>query len=506
MVESAYSDLFSVNAVAKLSQMPTLDDYYDTEKRANEIIAKAQELNKTHNISADFINDKKGAKAWDSFANITDIRSTSSPEAMDKSVAVLEKAFEKGLIYENYLNMAKSTAIKKVSHDKYTQEMMAKTGLAATGNVNVALNSIKLATQFTETDPSKINFTNFIWEGLDVAEQGVISSKKVQGGGLDDDKITSFTEALNNIYKKNDITKGRQQLSNWMDANAGSVFETAYDEMGKYILGPQNFKAMSKEKGIHQIKEMFLDHITESAQDSKFMTVRASLEAVGRNSNHDNNIADAAAAAAFSEPTALKASSLGALGLGSESRAKAVMKESIDKAKAASRKAMNEIDYQEAMAKAASVDTVRITESAISETTQTALKHMPNIKMSGGGGLGMAMVGAAAGLLVSGYASGNPLRDKQASEVAQSQTQQTQTMSVPQFMEQGGMVTGNSQGGYVINLQADTKKGRKYMQQMMAQAAQASVGGAVSVNMNLRDVSKNGITDKDIEDFVNRHL
>ena len=42
-----------------------------------------------------------------------------------------------------------------------------------------------------------------------------------------------------------------------MDANAGSVFETAYDEMGKYILGPQNFKAMSKEKGIHQIKEMF---------------------------------------------------------------------------------------------------------------------------------------------------------------------------------------------------------------------------------------------------------
>ena len=182
------------------------------------------------------------------------------------------------------------------------------------------------------------------------------------------------------------------------------------------------------------------------------------------------------------------------------------MKESIDKAKAASRKAMNEIDYQEAMAKAANVDTVRITESAISETTQTALKHMPNIKMSGGGGLGMAMVGAAAGLLVSGYASGNPLRDKQASEVAQGQTQQTQTMSVPQFMEQGGMVTGNSQGGYVINLQADTKKGRKYMQQMMAQAAQASVGGAVSVNMNLRDVSKNGITDKDIEDFVNRHL
>ena len=107
--------------------------------------------------------------------------------------------------------------------------------------------------------------------------------------------------------------------------------------------------------------------------------------------------------------------------------------------------------------------------------------------------------------MISGYASGNPLRDKQASEVAQQQQPQ-QTMSVPQFMDQGGMVTGNSQGGYIINLQADTKKGRKYMKKMMAQAAEASVGGAVSVNMNLRDVSQNGITDRDIENYMNRYL
>ena len=133
------------------------------------------------------------------------------------------------------------------------------------------------------------------------------------------------------------------------------------------------------------------------------------------------------------------------------------------------------------------------------------MKHMPKINLGGGSGLGMAMLGTAAGLMISGYASGNPLRDKQASEVAQQQQPQ-QTMSVPQFMDQGGMVTGNSQGGYIINLQADTKKGRKYMKKMMAQAAEASVGGAVSVNMNLRDVSQNGITDRDIENYMNRYL
>ena len=44
------------------------------------------------------------------------------------------------------------------------------------------------------------------------------------------------------------------------------------------------------------------------------------------------------------------------------------------------------------------------------------------------------------------------------------------------------------------------------MKKMMAQAAEASVGGAVSVNMNLRDVSQNGITDRDIENYMNRYL
>lgn len=149
-----------------------------------------------------------------------------------------------------------------------------------------------------------------------------------------------------------------------------------------------------------------------------------------------------------------------------------------------------------------------MTRSVSTEAASNVMKHVPKISMGGGSGIGKAMIGLAAGLLVSGYASGNPLKDKPASEVAEGQQMQPppQTMSVPQFMDQGGMVTGNNQMGYVINLQADTKKGRKYMKRMMAQAAQASVGGAVSVNMNLRDASKGQITDSDIENYMNRYL
>ena len=131
---------------------------------------------------------------------------------MDKALAILEQAKSKNIIKEDVLESAKGVAVKRIGHDRYVQEMMAKTGLAATGNVNLALNSIKLATQFTEEDPSKIMFTNFIWEGLDVAEQGIISDKKRTIPGYDDTRIEGFTEAINTIYKDKNVKLGKQQL------------------------------------------------------------------------------------------------------------------------------------------------------------------------------------------------------------------------------------------------------------------------------------------------------
>ena len=125
------------------------------------------------------------------------------------------------------------------------------------------------------------------------------------------------------------------------------------------------------------------------------------------------------------------------------------------------------------------------------------------------GGLGKVAVGLAAGLLVGGYASGNPSNDKSAQQHNEDMQQQpTQTMSIPQFMEQeGGYITGNSQQGYIINLTADTKKGSKYMERMMKQAARATVGGAVNINMNIKNKQdNNGISDKDIENFINKYI
>lgn len=150
-------------------------------------------------------------------------------------------------------------------------------------------------------------------------------------------------------------------------------------------------------------------------------------------------------------------------------------------------------------------NTVRQTSNMITELADKMLTHTPKV----GSGLGMMVLGFAGGMLASGYAMGNPLNDKPASQVAGENQQQipVETMSIPDFMDkQGGYVTGNTQQGYIINIKADTKKGRKHMQNIMKQAAQASVGGAVSVNMNIRNIPNRGITDTDIENFLDKHM
>lgn len=57
MIEDGYSDFLSTNVFAKLSQMPKIDDFYETEQSANEVIKYAQQLNKEHNIVPELLRD-----------------------------------------------------------------------------------------------------------------------------------------------------------------------------------------------------------------------------------------------------------------------------------------------------------------------------------------------------------------------------------------------------------------------------------------------------------------
>ena len=121
--------------------------------------------------------------------------------------------------------------------------------------------------------------------------------------------------------------------------------------------------------------------------------------------------------------------------------------------------------------------------------------------LSLGQGLGLGALGVAAGLMVAGYAGGGhsrptrPQDDSQPVEVT------------PMLDDQGQGDTGMRQQGYIININADTRKGARHLKQTMKDMAKASKSnGGVSINMNYRTTSGGGYSNKDIENIINNFI
>ena len=482
------------NAFANITGLPTMEEFYANEKEANNILAMAKQIAKDKSLDgADDLVD--------------DIRMGNSSKVLDEALSIIEKY---GNLDEDTLAQIQASAIKRANIDRYSQEIMAKTGLAATGSVNLSLNSVKLAEYFSTVDPNKSAYTNYIWSVLDTAEQGVISSKKLEGTVYDDKRIAEFKQAMKNIFNG----KGKASdsaitgLTDWLDTYGDKVFETAYKEMGDKILTKEQLTTLSgidntKKRvveGANMMKKAFSEHIQSMSGDNVLMSYMGSFDLMGRNGKGIGDAwGDGRIGIAAAEGHSMSAIQQGMMGYSNE--------EFLDSEyKKAAQRALGR-EQSEAAKNKLNVDstTKRAFEQAVEGYTEQAGKAVSS--MSNGKGLAMTMLGLAAGLMVGGYAAGNPLNDKSAEQVSQEQAPPQETMSIPDFMEkQGGYVTGNSQQGYIINIRADSKKGRKHLEKMMAKAAEATVGGAVSINMNIRNLNSQGVTDKDIEDYINRHF
>ena len=478
-------------APAGLSQVGSLESVQQNNQAVVKMVdeAKAMLENDTYKRNAK-INIEADKLDFDKFT---------SSEVLDKALTVMEQANEHGLIEDSVLKKYEADAIRKIGIDKASIAATAKTGIATTGGINVATNSVKRAAHdaLINKDPLTVDLMRSV---LDIPEQEAISSKKIKSA-YNDTRARDMSDILNNMF---DSSKNRKSmvidqenltdLSNWFEKHAKGKIEGVYDEFAprldsttvKAVESGQLSKfdaIMSPDKGI----------ITKTMQDLSndefFQAKRMNYKSRGF----------AAVGAGYSGESM---SSVTGKMIGLADDNYHIRNEELRVNLEHKQRVQNnarEFYSQPAVVKEG--------KSMISEVIDTMSHSKGSINIAGG--LGMAVLGLAGGLMAAGYASGNPLNDKQASQVAgENQEQQPkQTMSVPEFMDkQGGFVTGNSQQGYIINIKADTRKGRKHMQRIMKQAAQASVGGAVSVNMNIRNSNKRGISDADIENFLDRNL
>lgn len=278
--------------------------------------------------------------------------------------------------------------------------------------------------------------------------------------------------------------------------------------MGDRILSKKQLSSLSNlsgeektAKAVEYMKGAFVDGMLNLSSDKLAVSYRASVEATGRNGSTSKRIwKSGLLGAAAEEGNSLASRHQGMMGKGDPVKLKLarMSREYAEQASEASESAKEKLlDNNSDVAK------------GIERLANTVVNNMEdNSHLRPRGGMGKAVLGLAAGLMIGGYASGNPLKDKSADEVNKEHQQQQQTMSIPEFLEKdSGYVTGNTQQGYIINIKADTKKGRKYMEKIMSKAAEATVGGAVSINMNIKNKSNNGtITDSDIENYINKNF
>ena len=265
------------NAFANITGLPTMEEFYANEKEANNILAMAKQIAKD--------------KSLDGADNLVDdIRMGNSSKVLDEALSIIEKH---GNLDKDILAQIQASAIKRANIDRYSQEIMAKTGLAATGSVNLSLNSVKLAEHFSTIDPNKSAYTNYMWSILGTAEQEVISSKKLEGTVYDDKRIIEFKQAMKGIFTgkgqapESAITK----LTDWLEKYGDKVFETAYKEMGDKILTKEQLTILNnikdnKERSVeaaNMMKEAFSNHIQERSSDNILMSYKASFDLMGRN-------------------------------------------------------------------------------------------------------------------------------------------------------------------------------------------------------------------------------
>lgn len=478
-----------------LSNVGTLTQVNQNEEAVNDLLKSAKSILETsESLRADL---SKYNITPDTFNG--NIRDSKAEVILDKALTVMERANKQDMISNEALEKYQADAIKRVAIDKYATATSAKTGVATTGPINLSTSHIKKASH-EKYKNGNVDLANLFNDIFDIPEQEAISSKKIISA-FDDTKARDMTDILNGMFKDSSNSMGSSVIGDnemkdfkkWFQQYGKDKVEDIYDKDAKKFLSKSTIQSVEKGSTtkFDAVMDVVGEELNKLSSDEYFNAYRINQKTRNR----------ARIGAGYAGNDVM--GSMDKL-IDSEDASFAIRQMEKNKieelARIRQQNARNfasnpNVDKQ--VAKETVANSNKLMEAAIERMSRN----------HSGPGLGTAVLGLAAGLLVSGYASGNPLNDKQASQVAGEEQQPKQTMSIPEFMDkQSGFVTGNSQQGYIINIKADTKKGRKHVENVMKQAAAASVGGAVSINMNIKNAANRGVTDKDIENYLDKFI
>lgn len=491
--------------LSTLAHDPTFAEVADNEKLVNQMIGIVRQ-------SGDLLADKsKYSELFGDADNILAMKNEG--KALDQALMAMQELKDMNLnslgIDDAVMEGAQNAAIQRLKIGGYLSEAMSKTGIAATGNVNSTLYGITQTAKAYYGNPNSEMFdlrkSAIISKVADEFEQAPISSKKVaiKAG---DDRLIEFGDIFSRIKKQGlehaevqgEYTN-RELLHNWMTQyiDEGKLADK-YDELATQVSGMDLTDKTAKAQ--YMINE-YIDisgHLLDRKASPSTRSMIDSFGKFGRSGNYDSVLEDAIGMFDTDSTMMGKAIEMATWQKTSKSHNTHFQRAVENEQKIA------QDNIKRAMGDAADNLTSRQTVEALSEVVGNNISKMVmNSSGSLGKNMAMGVLGLASGLLIAGYASGNPLNDANAETI----TQETQKNPPLNFgSTPPPEMTPNNTGGYIININGDTKKGNRQLKKALKQVANSSVGGGVNVNMNIKTSRSGGYNDKDIENVLNDYF
>jgi hypothetical protein len=499
---STVAEVVGGTSILGKQKLPSLN-VDPTLQQVSQSITDASSILKAVQDNAQYLDADKYKSILQGSSNILDY--DKEAETLDTALtAIQDLVSNKNLpdFDKNYLASMENIAKRRIRINNYQGELMSKLGITATGNVNATLFGISQAVKNyygLEGMPYSDEVKTQIWTNMAYEmEQSPISSKKatIKAG---DDRLVNFTDLFKQA--KQDGTLGDRTKS---DSTYSSMKNWLYKYMdhGKILnqyenslnrAGLQAFDLTTdagKDAAVNYMIDESLN-VIESAFD-KHGPMRKMVDAysgIGRRSANPYIIESLRGLM----PT--DSSFTGQL-VGDIT--------GIEKSSARLKSNLSSTAPVSNAVKETIAETVENMKSS-SKVANIGSSVMRNINLNAnsvGAAMAMGVVGLASGLIAAGYASGNPLNDANPETVAQEQVR-------PAGLNLGNdqpVMAPNNTRGYIINVRGDTAKGNRQLKRAMKQAANNSVGGGVSINMNLRTSNEGGYTDKDIENILSNYF
>lgn len=440
--------------------------------------------------------------------SIKDVMGPDKYNIIDTAMSVLEQ--HENILEPTMFKEMQNALIERVRTQQLLEEGAAKSTKTVIGSVNKSFDALRNISQMAFGNEKSENY-NKDYEGVIsglsywIEQKTVISGKKV-AFEVGDTRVVTLENILKDIAGGDAGQVQVDQLSDWLDtyfleqgtndtwdrmsaltrSGKGAKYVQNYIESQRDLYGSSLSDSELTVKGRNRyIAQTLVEARVTISQDPNLEhALRSHASLGGKTSTHSKSSIESGPAPndfmkTQAENIAKKANPDDARNIVDE---------------AAQRRPKMSQNLSDTITRA----NESLRDSVSSKIGEEALRNAPSLTL--GTGLGLLALGTAAGLMVAGYAGGGHSRPTP----PQDDTQPVQT--APMLDDEEGAV-GMQQQGYIININADTRKGARNIKRTMKEIARASnSGGDISINMNYKTTNGGGYSNKDIENIINNFI